>query len=492
MSKLESQQSDQSQAFLRWFRVIVVVVLIAWLGNSIYQNSISPEATKPFKLGLDLAGGSHLVYVADTKGVDQSEIPELMNVLRDVIERRVNVFGVSEPIVQVEHSSFVTDNPTERLVVELPGVTDVSEAVAEIGRTPLLEFKLFSQELADQQSALESLNSLTKSSSSSEVVIGNVKINGEEVTIGEDELPFVDTGLTGRYLQTANLEFAGANSGRLSNEPMVTVTFTPEGADLFGEITKAHVGEQLGIFLDGELLSSPVINEPITGGTAVISGNFDLEEARSLYKNLSFGALPLPIELQSTQTIGASLGFEVLDHGIKAGFLGLSLVMLFMVLWYRLPGLIAGVALLSYITIMLSLFLFIPVTLTAAGLAGFILSLGMAVDANVLVFERMKEEFRSGAGSRKSAEVGFSRAWSAIRDGNITSLLSAIILFWFGTSMVKGFALVFGIGIIASMFSALVITRTFLIALPDVNKSSNGLMSKLLGSGLNFNRSKQE
>ncbi|MCA9359844.1 protein translocase subunit SecD [Candidatus Kaiserbacteria bacterium] len=491
MSKNETQASDQSQTFLRWFRVIVVVSLIAWLANSVITNATNPDSEKPFKLGLDLAGGSHLVYVADTSGVEASEVSELMNVLRDVIERRVNIFGVSEPIVQVEHSSFVTENPTERLVVELPGVTDVSEAVAEIGRTPLLEFKLFSQEMAAQQEALSSLGSLTESSSSSGAIIGDIKINGEEVNVDNEELPFTDTGLTGRYLKSASLEFAGSNSGRLSNEPLVTVTFSPEGSDLFAEITKAHVGEQLGIFLDGEMLSAPVINEPITGGTAVISGNFELEEARSLAKNLSFGALPLPIELQSTQTVGASLGAEVLNHGIKAGVFGFSLVMIFMILWYRLPGLVAGVALLSYITIMLALFQFVPVTLTAAGLAGFILSLGMAVDANVLVFERMKEEYRSGAGSRDSAHVGFSRAWSAIRDGNITSLLSAIILFWFGTSMVKGFALVFGMGIIISMFSALVITRTFLIALPDVKQSSNSLIAKLLGSGLSFNKTKK-
>ena len=404
MSKNETQASDQSQTFLRWFRVIVVVSLIAWLANSVITNATNPDSEKPFKLGLDLAGGSHLVYVADTSGVEASEVSELMNVLRDVIERRVNIFGVSEPIVQVEHSSFVTENPTERLVVELPGVTDVSEAVAEIGRTPLLEFKLFSQEMAAQQEALSSLGSLTESSSSSGAIIGDIKINGEEVNVDNEELPFTDTGLTGRYLKSASLEFAGSNSGRLSNEPLVTVTFSPEGSDLFAEITKAHVGEQLGIFLDGEMLSAPVINEPITGGTAVISGNFELEEARSLAKNLSFGALPLPIELQSTQTVGASLGAEVLNHGIKAGVFGFSLVMIFMILWYRLPGLVAGVALLSYITIMLALFQFVPVTLTAAGLAGFILSLGMAVDANVLVFERMKEEYRSGAGSRDSAD----------------------------------------------------------------------------------------
>jgi protein-export membrane protein SecD len=264
----------------------------------------------------------------------------------------------------------------------------------------------------------------------------------------------------------------------------VSVRFTSEGADLFEDITRANVGNQLGIFLDGELLSAPNINEAIPGGTAVISGGFTPDEARALAQNLNFGALPVPIELQSTQTIGASLGEEVLQKGVRAGMIGFGLVILFMMLWYRLPGLVAGVALISYITIMLALFQYIPVTLTAAGLAGFILSLGMAVDANVLVFERMKEEYRAGSSSRQAARAGFARAWSAIRDGNITSLLSAIILFWFGTSLVKGFALVFGLGVLVSMFSALVVTRTLLITLPDVEKKSDTLVAKLFGNGL--------
>jgi len=480
MSENTTPENAGTQAFLRTFRAIVVVMVVAGIAFWVYQNGTQPESENPFKLGLDLAGGSHLVYEADVSKIDPSEVPELMNVLRDVIENRVNVFGVSEPIVQVESSSFVTDEPIERLVVELPGVTDVSQAVAEIGRTPLLEFKLYDEELAAQQDTLQNLNSLTESGTSS-AVIGNVTINGEAIS---EELPFRDTGLTGRYLETAALEFAGGQSGQLSNEPLVSVRFTPVGAELFEEITRNNVNRQLGIFLDGELLSAPNINEPIAGGTAIISGGFTAEEARELAQNLSFGALPVPIELQSTQTIGASLGAEVLGKGMIAGVIGLSLVILFMVLWYRIQGLVAGVALLSYVTIMMALFQIIPVTLTAAGLAGFVLSLGMAVDANVLVFERMKEEFNRGVSSREAARTGFTRAWSAIRDGNITSLLSAIILFWFGTSLVKGFALVFGIGVIISMLTALVVTRTLLVTLPDTHKSAKNFMSFVLGNGL--------
>lgn len=487
MSESKQQPSARSAAFLRWFRALVVVGVIAWFASTVYQNTTQPDAPHPFKLGLDLAGGSHLVYEADVSdpSIDPLEVPQLMNVLRDVIERRVNVFGVSEPIVQIESSSFVTGTPMQRLVVELPGVTDVGEAVAEIGRTPLLEFKLYSEELAKQQESLKGLKSLKEGASSTGAQIKDVTLNGEAVdeSVALQE-PFVDTGLTGRYLKTASLEFAGNSTGKIANEPMVSVRFTDEGAKLFAEITTAHVGEQLGIFLDGELLSAPVINEPITAGTAVISGNFTPEEARALAQNLSFGALPVPIKLQSVQTVGASLGGEVLERGVTAGTYGLIFIVIFMVMWYRLPGLIAGLALFSYVIIMLALFQLIPVTLTAAGLAGFVLSLGMAVDANVLVFERMKEEFRAGSSSHVAALTGFARAWSAIRDGNVTSLLSAIILFWFGTSMVKGFALVFGMGVIVSMLSALTITRTLLIVFPDVKHSDKGLLPKLMGSGV--------
>jgi protein-export membrane protein SecD len=477
-----SQSSEQSKSFLRWFRAVVMVGLMGWLALTVYQNVVNDDAKQPFKLGLDLAGGSHLVYVADVEGAEPSDVPELMNVLRDVIERRINIFGVSEPIVQVESSSFVNENPIERLVIELPGVTNVDDAIAEIGRTPLLEFKLYDEGIASQQGELQNVDSLIESNSGTgSVAIDNVQIEGEEVSITD---PFVDTGLTGRYLETAHLEFSNGMAGQLANEPLVSVKFTEEGSKLFADITRNHTGEKLGIFLDGELLSAPVINEAITGGTAVISGSFKIEEARELAENLSFGALPVPIKLQSTQTIGASLGTEILNNSIKAGVVGLVLIILFMVFWYRLPGVIAGLSLLSYVTIVLFLFQLIPVTLTAAGLAGFVLSLGMAVDANVLVFERMKEEFRSGASSHVAAEIGFSRAWSAIRDGNVTSLLSSILLFWFGTSMVKGFALVFGMGVVVSMFSALIITRTLIIALPNVRKTDSRFMGFLFDSGI--------
>lgn len=475
-------QHDSTDTILRWFRAAVVIAVGVFVASFVYLNATDNNARFPFQLGLDLAGGSHLVYEADVSAIDPAEVPELMNVLRDVIERRINIFGVSEPIVQVEESSFVSDEPVQRLVVELPGVTDVRQAVEEIGRTPLLEFKLVDQEALAALGEIERLEGSTTTRGTSTALIGNVRVNGKSA----DEIdPYVVTGLTGRYLESASLEFAGGQSGQLANEPIVSVRFTQEGGELFAEITRENVGEQLAIFLDGELISAPRINEAITGGTAIISGGFNPDEARALAQNLSFGALPVPIELASTQTVGASLGADVLSRGIEAGIAGLALVVAFMLLWYRLPGVIAALALGIYIALMLALFQLIPVTLTAAGLAGFILSIGMAVDANVLVFERMKEEYRSGKGSREAAREGFSRAWGAIRDGNVTSLLSAIILFWFGTSMVKGFALVFGLGVLVSMLTALSVTRTMLIALPERHRSDGSLLAWLYRAGFN-------
>ncbi len=470
--------SPQVEAFIRIFRAVIVLVLGALIGYFVWHNTTAPDAKFPFKLGLDLAGGSHLVYEADVSKIDPAEVPELMAVLRDVIERRINVFGVSEPIIQVEESSFAAEEKSHRLVVELPGVTDVEAAVAEIGRTPLLEFKLMDAEAVIAQEQAETLR---QNASGTGAAVSNVKVNGKSV----DEMnPYTDTGLTGRYLASAALEFAGGQSGQLANEPLFTIVFTDEGGQLFEEITRDNVGQQLAIFLDGEIISAPRINEAISGGRAIISGGFTPEEARELAQNLNFGALPVPINLASTQTIDATLGAGVINQTLIAGMVGFGIIALFLMAWYRVPGLIATVALLLYILMNLAIFQLIPVTLTAAGLAGFVLSLGMAVDANVLVFERMKEEFRSGKGSREAATEGFTRAWGAIRDSNITGLISAIILFWFGTAMIKGFALVLGIGIIISVMSAIVLTRTLLIALPNVKRGDAGLWPYLLGTGL--------
>lgn len=449
----------------------LVLLLVGALGWLVYSNHTNTESERGFKLGLDLAGGSQLVYEADTTGITDRDIPELMAVLRNVIEARINVFGVSEPVVQVEQGSFVAGETTHRLVVELPGVTDVDEAVAEIGRTPLLEFKLLDRGL------LEAAEQTMASGTVSVAEDGSIDFSGLELPD-----PYVDTGLTGRYLESASLEFTAGQTG-LAGEPIVSIRFDSEGAALFEQITRNYVGETLAIFLDGEIVSLPRINEPISGGTATISGGFTPQEARELAQNLNFGSLPVPIELASTQTVGATLGAQVLEKGVEAAVVSLIVISIFMIAYYRLLGFIAIMALIVYVVINLALFQYIPVTITAAGLAGFVLSIGIAVDANVLIFERFKEEYRAGKGSREATREGFLRAWSAIRDGNLTSILTAIILFWFGTAMVKGFALVFGLGVVVSMFTAITLIRTFMMALPEKKHEDGGVYSWLLGSG---------
>jgi len=442
------------------FRLVAVLILLVGfgIGYFVFDSERDASSDFPFKLGLDLAGGTHLLYRADVSELAEEDVQDSMAALRDVIERRVNLFGVAEPIVQVERSGLLSGVREERLIVELPGVTDTEEAVRLIGETPLLEFKLVAEEYE---------------------MLAGVATEDSIDLIPEEG--YLATGLTGRQLSGAQLEFGTGHTG-LANEPVIVVNFNSEGAKLFEEITKENVGNYLAIFLDKVPISIPVIRSEISGGTAVISGNFAPDEARELARDLDFGALPVPIELLSTQTIGASLGEEALARGIQAGVWGLALVALFMVLWYRLPGLVAVVSLAIYLVVMLSIFKLVPVTLTAAGLAGFILSIGLAVDANVLIFERMKEELAGGKIVADAIRDGFARAWLSIRDGNLSSIITAVILFWFGTSIVEGFALVFGVGVIVSMLTAISITRTFLYALGS--QSSRNVVRILFGSGV--------
>ncbi len=473
MAKEVRVEEKGGERSIRVFRAIAVIALGALLGYFVYSSTINEESKYPFKFGLDLAGGSQLVYVADVSNVDPVEVPDLMSSLREVIERRINVFGVSEPNVQVETSSFVTGGtPEQRLIVELPGVTDLDEAIKQIGETPSLEFKLVDQEALAANAAIDN-----KPATTSGAIIGNEQVNGEVL-----KDPYVDTGLTGRYLKRAELVFGNGSQAGLQNDPTVSIEFNEEGAALFEKITKENTGEQLAIFLDGSLMSSPRINEGISGGRAIISGNFTPEDARELVRNLNFGALPVPIVLDSTQTIGSTLGEEALHAGVYAGAVGFLLLAVFMVLWYRLPGVIAVLALVMYVVMMLALFKLIPVVLTAAGIAGLILSVGLAVDANILIAERIKEELREGKSVEDAIKEGFDRAWLAIRDSNIAHIIAGVILFWFGTALIKGFALVFSVGVIVSMISAISISRTLLIVLPVSAKTALGKF--LMSSGI--------
>lgn len=429
-----------------WTRILALALLVggALVGWFVYSTNAA-DASFPFRYGLDLQGGTHLVYHADISKVDPSEVGDAMSALRNVIERRVNLFGVSEPLVQVEQGG-VGSSGDQRLIVELPGVTNLTDAINAIGQTPLLDFRLAR-------------------------------------TVGTTT-EFVPTKLTGQYIKSAQLQFASGSSAGLNNTPVIVLNFTDEGAQIFKQITTDNVGKVLGIFLDNQPISEPVIQEAIPNGQATITGNFTATDARDLVRNLNFGALPVPISLLSSQSIGASLGSQALDASVMAGLIGFLFVAIFLIFWYRLPGVIAIVALILYTALSLAVFKLIPVTLTVAGLAGFILSIGMAVDANILIFERTREELRNGKNIHDAVHEGFHRAWTSIRDSNLSSIITGIILYWMGgTAVIQGFALVFVIGVLISMFTATTVTRTFLYAL-GVSQSENRFARFLFGSGL--------
>lgn len=416
-----------------WISFILLLVF-GLLGWFFFVNQPTADL-RPFRFGLDLVGGTELVFRADTS--DITDRSGAMEALKEVVERRVNIFGVSEPLVQTEHAGLISGLEDDRLIVELPGVSDTEEAKRLIGKTPMLEFLLVKP---DAEAALNDNQ-------------------GEKLDLNDI---FIKTGLTGQYLSHARVEF-----NQTTGAPLIGIEFNAEGKDLFAKITREHRGERLAIVLDGEMLSAPVIQDEIREGNAQITGTFTAEGARELARDLNYGALPVPITFSSSQTIGASLGDASLLAGVHAGLIGIALLAVFLILWYRLPGLVSVVALSSYIILSLSIFKLIPVTLTAAGIAGFILSIGMAVDANILIFERAKEEKKKGKSDMEAFHEGFHRAWLSIRDSNISSIITAIILFWLGTSAVKGFALTLGIGVLISMVTAISVSRTFLFAIYD-------------------------
>lgn len=446
--------------------VLSILILVLGTGVALFVYKSEPRINKnfanasaffkshPFRLGLDLSGGTHLIYKADISAVPAGQVGDSMDALRDVIERRINLFGVSEPVVQVQSGGLISGGE-EQLIVDLPGVTDVKQAIDMIGQTPLLEFKIEAPKGTPQKAT----------------VGPDGKVN---LDLGSQ---FVATELTGRYLQKATLQF-----DTNTRAPTVSLQFNDVGTKLFDQITKNNVGKMVAIFLDGAPISTPVVREEIPNGQAIISGSFTPTEAKTLVGRLNSGALPVPITLLSTQTIGAILGDSAVNAGVKATIIGFLLVVLFLVLWYRLPGLIAAISLCIFVSIILALFKLMPVTLTAAGIAGFIISIGIAVDANVLIFERVKEELRSGRSIADAISTGFSRAWLSIRDSNISNFITAVILFWFGTSLIKGFALTLGMGVIVSMFSAITITRIFLSTLGFIGEGK--VARFLFSSGL--------
>lgn len=413
-------------------------------GVSLFGKKIDPSYLSqhfPIKLGLDLQGGIELTLGTDMGKIVPTDRDTALQAARDVIEKRVNLFGVSE-------SQVLTSKQGEdrRILVELPGVKDLDTAVGLVGRTAQLEFR-----------ELDASASAKESSASATISLQTTK----------------STGLTGADLKRAQVTFGSGQKAQ--SGPEVQIEFTAQGAEKFAEITKRNVGKPLAIFLDSQPIEAPIVQQEIIGGQAVISGSFTTESAKSLAIQLNAGALPVPIKILQQRQIAPTLGSEFVQKSLVAGVIGILAVILFMLFYYGLYGLIADLALLLYILLILVIFrtgLFIlpPVTLTLAGIAGFVLSIGMAVDANILTFERMKEELRAGKNGSAALEAGFRRSWTSIRDSNISSIITALILYIFGTSVVRGFALTLIIGILVSMFSAVIVTRTFLRVLPRFKK----------------------
>ncbi|HVM76541.1 MAG TPA: protein translocase subunit SecD [Candidatus Paceibacterota bacterium] len=368
----------------------------------------------PWRLGLDLVGGSHLVYNIDLSNVSSTNQASVVGGLRDVIEKRINLYGVSEPDIYTSQSGNQA-----QLYVDLAGITNLSDAINQIGQTPTLDFR-------------------------------EVEQNGSGTQ-------YVYTNLTGEYITGASLIFDPT-----TGQPQVQINFNKDGADIFGRITAANIGKPLAIFLDNQLIEAPTVQSAITGGSAVITGNFTVANAQQLVQRFNAGALPAPITLINQQTVSATLGVDSLKKVMLAGIIGTILVMLFMLFYYRLLGLFASLSLIIYIALTLGIFKIFSVTMTLAGLAGFILTIGMAVDANILIFERIKEELKRGLPKASAIEEGFRRAWSSIRDSNISTSITAIILYLFTSSFVRGFALTLLIGVLVSLFSAITTTRLFL------------------------------
>ncbi|MGD0854707.1 MAG: protein translocase subunit SecD [Dehalococcoidia bacterium] len=414
--------------------LISILILFAFAAFLVLPIDGDRLGRKGFLLGLDVQGGSHLVYEADLTKKDPSQTDEqVMDGVIQKIERRVNAYGVTEPLIQREG--------TNRIIVQLPGIKNIDEAVKLIGQVALLEFKETTPDASGQPKRNEAGDIIWKTATAT----------------GSDG---IEKELTGKYLKPNSKVVLQRNT----NVPEVAFEWNDEGAVLFEQITKRNLQKPLGIFLDNQLISDPTV-QAVIKSSGVITGP-EIKEAQTLSIQLNSGSLDVPLTVVQRMDVDATLGADSLKKSLYAGFVGLALVALFMLIYYRLPGLLAICALLVYGSVSLAIFKMIPVTLTLPAIAGFIISIGMAVDANVLVFERMKEELRSGRTLGAAVEEGFRRAWPSIRDSNISTFITCLILYWFGGTfgafMVQGFAITLFLGVVVSMFSALIVTRTFL------------------------------
>ena len=452
------------------------------------ENTFQCPTTRQMdiQLGLDLQGGMQLTLDTDMSKISQEDKESALESARQVIERRVNMYGVSEPVVQ---ASRMGDQ--YRILVELAGVQDVNQALNLVGTTAQLEFRapLEEPELAQLRSSVR--EELIQQYPEYAIASAQLPDQSNTQNQSQDDAPSLETqptpdpqmaflqqleelivnqraykstDLTGKDLKRASVVYGQNSAG-----PAVSIELNDEGARKFGELTKQYVGRSIAIFLDDQLISAPIVNEPIFGGQATISGRFTSDQAKELATQLNAGALPVPVNVVEQRTVGASLGQESVNSSLVAGSVGLGLVMIYMVIYYRFKGLIASFALILYTLISMTIFRYIPVTLTLAGIAGFILSIGMAIDANILIFERIKEEIKWGKTKTAALRLGFERAWSSIYDSNFASLITCALLYFFGTGLVRGFAVTLSIGIVVSMFTAVTVTKTLLLVAQKTN-----------------------
>jgi len=425
---------------------IVALYLAAVLINLPTLEFLHIKKTLSFRKGLDLAGGTSLIYKANMSGIDKDRKEEALNAVRTVIEKRINLFGVSEPLIQT-----AIGEDDYRIIVELPGV-NIDQAKSIIGTTAQLSFwernPTSSAILVTSKSDLKMLFA-----TQSAYPISVVEVLGTNPN---------KTNLGGRDLRETSVTF-DSNTGK----PQVQLSFTTDGAEKFADITKRNINKIVAIVLDDMVIEAPRVNQPILEGNAVITGGFTYDTAKVLSTQLNAGALPVPLIPLQQHAVDPTLGSVSLQKSLFAGFLGFAIIVIFMMVLYGKLGIAASLALALYTLLVLSIFKLsnltpYGITLTLSGIAGFILSIGMAVDANILIFERMKEEIRLGKSKELALNLGFLRAWSSIRDSNIATLITCVVLYNFGNGMIRGFALVLAIGVLVSMFSAIIVTRTLL------------------------------
>jgi preprotein translocase subunit SecD len=474
----------------RWLIVIAVLVIFSlWVDLSNNITIMNPFTDKPLinkntqlQLGLDIRGGLQTLLQADVANCSSVD-PGALDVTRQILQNRVNALGISEITMQTAGNC--------RIIAEFPGVTDSQQVNDSLQQTALLEFvdmgnnplPVGSTVVTDYEPSAAGVQPSATSAAPTATVVPTETATPEVTATPEASAPpgatptpaappkVYHTVMTGADLDTVSVQ-----AGTLGGQYEIAFTLKPNGTKVFGDYTSTHVGQYLAIVLDKKVISAPVINSAITGGQGVIQGNFTQDSANALAVQLRYGSLPVPVKIVESQTVGPTLGADSVRKSVLAGAIGLAVVILFMALYYRLPGIIADLALVTYAILSLMIFKMVGFTLSLPGIAGFILSIGMAVDANVLIFERMKEELRAGRNLQQAIDLGWSRAWPSIRDSNTSTLITCVILYIFGNaygaSIVKGFSINLGLGVLVSLFTAVVVTRIYLHLVLDNIKMS--------------------